>query len=295
MRQRLSANIEEDGISIVPHDLINGFVQRTKAEEILLVSGGQELELAAEGATAQIPEFNLNDWPELPVNDGRWSEWSNDVLDAVVGVLHAAAHPDAGQENLTGVEVSKSYAAATDARRLAVAELPEPLPQAAVVPAEAIRLIAAMPGQGCAVRMGATVAEFRKGEKTCIARLIQHAFPDWKSKIPNELPGHLTVDTQAFRTAVELALFFADPQRAEIELRPSTDLVGVAARGQAVVEDTIAADTNLDASILVNGRFLADALRPLINSTVRLGFTADRTRFVIRENRLTQMVMTVRN
>lgn len=92
----LEASVLREGDSIVRHDLLYGFVARAESSTVAMESGNGELLLVAGGARAHLQEFDPENWPQVPSNVGKWSRWSNEVLSAVAGVLHAAALPESG-------------------------------------------------------------------------------------------------------------------------------------------------------------------------------------------------------
>ena len=60
------------------------------------------------------------------------------------------------------------------------------------------------------------------------------------------------------------------------------------------IDHTIDAEADINAPVVVNGRYLADALRPLKEARVRFEFSDDMSRFIIREDQLVQMILTIR-
>lgn len=176
-----------------------------------------------------------------------------------------------------------------------MALLPEDIVESAIVPGEAMRFVATASNEGCDVRIGDKVAEFRKGPTIWTALLLEGDYPDWAPLIAHPTSGRLETDAGELRAAVDLARLFADPQTDEIQLKPSGTALNVAAhRTAGGIDHTIDAEADINAPVVVNGRYLADALRPLKEARVRFEFSDDMSRFIIREDQLVQMILTIR-
>lgn len=299
----VDAEISEEGTTTVPAKLIADFVNSLPAGlvEITVPEDAHTMSVKGLRSSANIKGMDAAEFPQIPSNEGGEPPV---LLDAVLlkemidGVAFAAADDDS-RPVLTGVLVqvqrdekkgkeTVTFAAA-DAFRLAVrtADLPaDESPHGDIlIPARTLTELARiLPGEGpveMIVTPNRSQVLFHTPSLDLVSRLIEGAFPNFRSIIPKESTTIATVETREFAAAVKSAALFA---------RDSSNIVRVKINGsgeeslgagsltiEATAEDlgdnvsTInAAIDGPELQVIFNVKYLADVLTTIGTPEVRL-------------------------
>jgi DNA polymerase-3 subunit beta len=299
----VDAEISEEGTTTVPAKLLAEFVNSLPPGlvEITVPEHAHTMNVKGLRSSANIKGMDAAEFPQIPSNEGGEPPV---LLDAVLlkemidAVAFAAANDDS-RPVLTGVLVqvqrdekrgkeTVTFAAA-DAFRLAVrtAELPaDESPHGDIlIPARTLTELARiLPGEGpveMIVTPNRSQVLFHTPHLDLVSRLIEGAFPNFRSIIPKDSTTIATVETREFAAAVKSAALFA---------RDSSNIVRVKINGsgeeslgagsltiEATAEDlgdnvsTVnAAVDGPELQVIFNVKYLGDVLTTIGTPEVRL-------------------------
>ncbi|HEY1349063.1 MAG TPA: DNA polymerase III subunit beta [Ktedonobacteraceae bacterium] len=299
----VDAEISEEGTTTVPAKLIADFVNSLPSGlvEITVPDGAHTMNVKGLRSSANIKGMDAAEFPQIPSNEGGEPPV---LLDAVLlkemidGVAFAAADDDS-RPVLTGVLVqvqrdekkgqeTVTFAAA-DAFRLAVrtAELPadEPPHGDILIPARTLTELARiLPGEGpveMIVTPNRSQVLFHTPHLDLVSRLIEGAFPNFRSIIPKESTTAATVETREFAAAVKSAALFARDSsnivRVKINNSGEESLGAGSLTIEATAEDLGDNVSTIDAAVdgpelqvIFNVKYLADVLTTIGTPEVRL-------------------------
>src|SRR5581483_4280905 len=221
----VDAEISEEGTTTVPAKLIAEFVNSLPpgTVEITVPEDSHIMNVKGLRSHANIKGMDAAEFPQIPSNEGGEPPV---VLDAVLlkemidGVAFAAADDDS-RPVLTGVLVQvsdeKVTFAAADAFRLAMREVDLPADEHPrgdiLIPARTLTELARiLPGEGpveMIVTPNRSQVLFHTPHLDLVSRLIEGAFPNFRSIIPKESTTSATVETREFAAAVKSSALFA--------------------------------------------------------------------------------------
>jgi DNA polymerase-3 subunit beta len=221
----VDAQIEEEGTTTIPAKLITDFVNSLPQApvELTLPADSNTLNLKSLRSSANIKGMDPSEFPQIPSNEGGDPPVLLDALllkEMIAEVAFAAADDDS-RPVLTGVLVQvsdeKITFAAADAFRLAVrvADLPgDDHPRGDIlIPARTLTELARiLPAEGqvsMIVTPNRSQVLFHTANLDLVSRLIEGAFPPFRSIIPKESTTHAVLETREFAAAVKSASLFA--------------------------------------------------------------------------------------
>lgn len=299
----VDAEISEEGTTTVPAKLIADFVNSLPSGlvEITVPEGAHTMNVKGLRSSANIKGMDAAEFPQIPSNEGGEPPV---LLDAVLlkemidGVAFAAADDDS-RPVLTGVLVqvqrdekkgqeTVTFAAA-DAFRLAVrvAELPadEPPHGDILIPARTLTELARiLPGDGpveMIVTPNRSQVLFHTPHLDLVSRLIEGAFPNFRSIIPKESTTIATVETREFAAAVKSAALFARDSSNIVRVKINSSGEESLGAGSLTIEATAedlgdnvstinAAVDGPELQVIFNVKYLADVLATIGTPEVRL-------------------------
>lgn len=221
VRVTTSVTGDEDGTVVIParlaadimKSLEPGAVEVAIDEDAVIRSGRSEF---------SIRTFAADEFPQLPVGEGREVELDAAVLeDALRQVVRAASNDD-NRPILTGVQLEGSdeglRLVATDSYRLALRDLPGTdilaADQRPLVPRKALQELIRLIGEEPEVTLvlGERDVSFRVGQAVLTTRLLEGEFPNYRQLIPASYPNRLTVAKEALLDAVKrMKLLIQEP------------------------------------------------------------------------------------
>lgn len=273
----VDATVHDDGQALVSHDKLQRATK--KGDDTVVVSGTDDDGLALQiGPTAfTIGGFNLEDWPQAPhVTETELHRIPDDVLDLLLDKLPTHASVDPNRPVSTAVSFDGETAAATDSYRLGVVSAPFGFE--AQVPADLFRHVAKMkPFALTASEDGRFFTLLVNDDGgalryVCTAQQIDGKFPDWRQLVPKEHACSLVADAGTLAGSVErIEAGFGGSDFVPLTVDMKASTLSMVQDGMTVSEPfTAAAYGKLFDTILLNPRYLRDALDAVTGNTVRI-------------------------
>lgn len=222
---RVDAQIEEEGTTTIPAKLITDFVNSLPQApvELILPVDSNTLHLKSLRSSANIKGMDPSEFPQIPSNEGGDPPVLLDaaLLKEMISEVAFAAAADDSRPVLTGVLVQMSDEkitfAAADAFHLAVreADLPgDDHPRGDIlIPARTLADLARiLPTEGqveMIVTPNRSQVLFHTANLDLVSRLIEGAFPPFRSIIPKGSLTHAVLETKEFAAAVKSTSLFA--------------------------------------------------------------------------------------
>ncbi len=293
----VDAQIEEEGTTTVPAKLITDFVSSLPqaAVEMVVAEGANTLSIKGLRSSANIKGMDASEFPQIPSNEGGDPPVSLEAvqLKEMIAEVAFAAADDDSRPVLTGVLVQVSDAkitfAAADAFRLAlrVADLPgDDHPRGDIlIPARTlIELARILPGEGpvdMIVTPNRAQVLFHTANLDLVSRLIEGAFPPFRTIIPKESTTRAVVETREFAAAVKSASLFARDSsniarlkiNAPDEATEEAGSITIEATAEDVGDNVSTVNASIDGpslQIIFNVKYLADVLATIGTPEVAL-------------------------
>jgi DNA polymerase-3 subunit beta len=304
----IPARIEEEGSTTVPARTFNDLVSTLPAEQVHLQLDlqTQTLNVRSGSSTNDIKCIDAQEFPPLPVPDleGAVQINSGDFREMIHQVAFAASSDEARpvlMGVLIQVEKDRMTMAAADGFRLSVRKAllaaPVAAPVSAIVPAQALKELARVAGDGnepvyMTLPKGRGQVIFRVKDVEVVSQLIDGTFPDFQQIIPRSYKSRTLVSTAALLKACRQAEIFAregsnvarlniksaqgDLQPSEVEISAVSEETG---KNETIVEATVDGSGLL---IAFNVKFLREALEVIRTPNVALETSAPNAPGVIR-------------
>jgi len=287
----VDAQIEEEGMTTVPAKLLTDFVNSLPQAlvDLSLPEGSNALNVKSLRSSANIKGMEASEFPQIPSNEGGDPPVVLDaaLLKSMIAEVAFAAADDDSRPVLTGVLVQvsdeKITFAAADAFRLAVrvAELPgNDHPRGDIlIPARTLtELSRILPTEGMVemvVTPNRSQVLFHTPNLDLVSRLIEGAFPPFRTIIPKESSTRAVIETREFAAAVKSASLFARDSSniARIKITPpvegveeSTGSVTIEATSEDIGDNVSTVNAAVEGpglQVIFNVKYLADVLATL--------------------------------
>lgn len=304
----IPARIDEEGSTTVPARTFVDLVSTLPSDQVLLKLDVSTQTLNVRGGTStnDIKCIDAQEFPPLPVPDleGAVQINSGDFREMIHQVAFAAS-TDEARPVLMGVLIQvdkeKLTMAAADGFRLsvrkAVLTAPVPAPVSAIVPAQALKELARVAGDGeepiyMVLPKGRGQVIFRVKDVEVVSQLIDGTFPDYQQIIPRSYKSRTLVSTASLLKACKQAEIFAregsnvarfniktaqsDMQPSEVEISATSEETG---KNETIVEATVDGGGLL---IAFNVKFLREALEVIRTPNVALETSAPNAPGVVK-------------
>jgi len=304
----IPARIEEEGSTTVPARTFVDLVSTLPSEQVNLKLDVQTQTLNVRGGTStnDIKCIDAQEFPPLPVPDldGAVQINSGDFREMIHQVAFAAS-TDEARPVLMGVLIQvdkdKLTMAAADGFRLsvrkAVLSASVPAPVSAIVPAQALKELARVAGDGeepiyMVLPKGRGQVIFRVKDVEVVSQLIDGTFPDFNQIIPRSYKSRTLVSTASLLKACKQAEIFAregsnvarfnikssqgEMQPSEVEITATSEETG---KNETIVEATVDGGGLL---IAFNVKFLREALEVIRTPNVALETSAPNAPGVVK-------------
>lgn len=304
----IPARIDEEGSTTVPARTFVDLVSTLPSDQVLLKLDVSTQTLNVRGGTStnDIKCIDAQEFPPLPVPDldGAVQINSGDFREMIHQVAFAAS-TDEARPVLMGVLIQvdkdKLTMAAADGFRLsvrkAVLAAPVPAPVSAIVPAQALKELARVAGDGeepiyMVLPKGRGQVIFRVKDVEVVSQLIDGTFPDYQQIIPRSYKSRTLVSTASLLKACKQAEIFAregsnvarfniknaqsDMQPSEVEITATSEETG---KNETIVEATVDGGGLL---IAFNVKFLREALEVIRTPNVALETSAPNAPGVVK-------------
>jgi DNA polymerase III subunit beta len=302
------ARIEEEGSTTVPSRTFNDLVSTLPADQVMLKLDVKTQTLNVRGGTStnDIKCIDAQEFPPMPVPDmdGAVQINSGDFREMIHQVAFSASTNEARpvlMGVLIQVEKDKLTMAAADGFRLsvrkAVLSASVPAPVSAIVPAQALKELARVAGDGeepiyMVLPKGRGQVIFRVKDVEVVSQLIDGTFPDYQQIIPRSYKSRTLVSTAALLKACKQAEIFAregsnvarfniksaqgEMQPSEVEISATSEETG---KNETIVEATVDGGGLL---IAFNVKFLREALEVIRTPNVALETSAPNAPGVVK-------------
>jgi DNA polymerase III subunit beta len=304
----IPARIDEEGSTTVPARTFVDLVSTLPSDQVLfkLDVSTQTLNVRGGTSTNDIKCIDAQEFPPLPVPDldGAVQINSGDFREMIHQVAFAAS-TDEARPVLMGVLIQvdkdKLTMAAADGFRLSVRKAvlasPVPAPVSAIVPAQALKELARVAGDGedpiyMVLPKGRGQVIFRVKDVEVVSQLIDGTFPDYQQIIPRSYKSRTLVSTASLLKACKQAEIFAregsnvarfniknaqsDMQPSEVEITATSEETG---KNETIVEATVDGGGLL---IAFNVKFLREALEVIRTPNVALETSAPNAPGVVK-------------
>jgi DNA polymerase-3 subunit beta len=304
----IPARIEEEGSTTVPSRTFNDLVSTLPSDQVMLKLDVKTQTLNVRGGTStnDIKCIDAQEFPPLPVPDldGAVQINSGDFREMIHQVVFAASTDEARpvlMGVLVQVEKDKLTMAAADGFRLsvrkAVLSTPVPAPVSAIIPAQALKELARVAGDGeepiyMVLPKGRGQVVFRVKDVEVVSQLIDGTFPDFNQIIPRSYKSRTLVSTASLLKACKQAEIFAregsnvarfniksaqgELQPSEVEISATSEETG---KNETIVEATVDGGGLL---IAFNVKFLREALEVIRTPNVALETSAPNAPGVVK-------------
>lgn len=302
-----------DGVVTVPARLLAEFVSNLPKGVVKISVKGEKVTVESGQYSSVLNATPADDFPELPAIDEKKAvkfKMSVEEFKAGLGQVMVAASNDLTRPALTGVYFNTYkkalYIAATDGYRLADRKFISKVTSEvkAIVPvsslAEVLRSINEEMEEIEILFDDAQVV-FRLGEIEITSKLIDGSFPNYRELIPEQNDTNLSVQREELMRVTKLAALFAREVGGSIvcEAKKSGSLM-VSSVANEFGENASEITTKVDKAgkVMLNSRFLIDALNVLGETEVEIGFSGALAPVKIKvagESDYTHIIMPLKN
>lgn len=285
---KTSGAVDEVGSVAVPARLLHEFVSQLPKElTVNLVFEGTKLYISAGSYSSHIQGAQPDDFPAIPViKSGATLTVENDQLKNALDTTMLAASHDETRPILGGIYLhsgeGKLFMAATDGYRLAEKEFLETdIAIAAVIPSSTLQDVLRIMQESDEQQMVLQFDDGQFGVKTeytqLVSRLVDGQYPAYKQLIPDQSDIAFTLPRSDFLTAAKLAGLFARESGGSITIKASEEeeTVTVSSIASQVGDNnsSIPAEVSGSGEVVVNVKYLADALNCFSTDTISFRFS----------------------
>ncbi len=304
----ITARVDEEGSTTVPARTFADLVGTLPGDQVLLKLDPSTQTWNVRGGTStnDIKCIDSQEFPPMPVPDFEGAVQINvgDFREMIHQVAFAASSDEARpvlMGVLVQVDKDKLTMAAADGFRLsvrkAVLSTPAPNPVSAIVPAQALKELARVAGEGdepiyMVLPKGRGQVVFRVKDVEVVSQLIDGTFPDYQQIIPRSYKSRTLVSTSSLLKACKQAEIFAregsnvarfniksaqgELQPSEVEISATSEETG---KNETIVEATVDGGGLL---IAFNVKFLREALEVIRTPNVALETSAPNAPGVVK-------------
>jgi len=284
VRTRLTAEVDSDGVVVVPGKLLVDIVRLMGGDTVTLELREGTLTVTSDQSTYTLNTFDVEDFPQLPATGGQLFSVDKDAFLHTVQAVSRAASQDESRPVLTGVKVQISSErltmVATDSYRLSVKDtnITTDLPDVseAIVPARAldelVRIAEASPAATLAVGIEANQILFGIDETWVTARRIEGQFPNHTQLIPQAFEHVATIDRAELLEVVNRTRLMAQ-RNSPLRLAFNDGTLTISASTQDVGAATESLPIQYDGEELTigfNADFLRDGIQSVEGDTIAL-------------------------
>lgn len=298
--ENIGVEVIKEGKITVPARLLADFVANLpKNEDVIIKEKDGKLLVNAGRYKSTINTMNAEDFPELPDIDEKSSviyRIEKEKFQKSISQVLVAVSNDMTRPILTGVFFNTSgdslYVAATDGYRLVDKKILDKVESEvkAVIPAPALQEVQKSISEDTEeieILFAETQVRFRLDEIEITSKLIDGSYPDYKQLIPKDTEINLILDKIALERMTRVAALFAQNSSGSIicEAIKDENKFRVSAVASEVGEnnsDIDIKDIEKDGKVILNSRFLLDALNSTEEKNIEFCFSGNLSPVVIR-------------
>jgi len=280
VKTSLEVEAGEEGSVVIPGRLAAEAVRKLPAGPVTISSAEGEVEILGQGPKFRLRQLAVEDFPQLDEPPAGGVEVDGNGLAEAIRQVTIAASADAARPILTGVlfegEGEGLRLVATDSYRLAVRDLAGAgLGGSGLIPARGLRELERTVGASkVSVLLEPREAVFRSDRGVLRLRLIEGAFPKYRTLLPDSYPNQISIDKTSLLEALGRAALVAEdhiPVRMKISnggVELSVNRHDVGGETEHIEGDFKGAEEEVE--IAFNPRYLADGVAAVDSERVRL-------------------------
>ena len=301
----VNTEVKNSGTITVPAKLIAEFVSNLpRGEKVLLKSKDDKLMISAGKYKSTINGILADDFPELPKIDEKEAaifKIDVDIFKEALSEVIPASSSDTTRPALTGVFFNTFegdlYIAATDGYRLADRKFVNGVSSEikAIVPSTAVQEVLRSISDSVKeveILISESQIVFRLGEIEITSKLIDASFPPYRQLIPKTSEITLELDKAELIRMTRVAALFARESGGSVvcETQAETGNFLVYAVASELGENTASmeAGAKADGKVVLNSRYLIDALNATIEDKISFGFSGKLSPVVIKNAKNTE-------
>ena len=291
----IGGKIEKGGAITVPARLMQDFVSSLPDSVLNLVLEDNKLHITTDQYKSTINGLSSEDFPVMPAIDGG-STWKTPALEfkkALSQVVFAASSDDA-RPVLTGVFFHSSggevVAVATDSYRLAEHKLGKNKSSVSfLVPGSAANdLLRIMDDEAkeVVVTHDDQQVQFKVGDVTLVARLIEGNYPDYRKLIPSKFATVAKMARADFMNITKVSALFARESAGSVTVNAKAKQVSINAVASQLGENTATAEAEVKGGgeVTLNSRYLVDALNAFGGEKIEFCFNGKLEPCILRSS-----------
>jgi len=295
----LGAKVKKEGTITVPARLLAEFVSNLPKEvDVEMTAKDNKLTVKAGQYRSVMNGLAADDFPELPKIDEKkavkFKVGVEDFRTATLEVIVASSN-DTTRPALTGVYFNTSdgvlYMAATDGYRLAERKFVDKVVSEVftIVPTvsmqEVLRTIMD-DVEEVEILFDQSQVRFRVGEIELTSKIIDGSFPDYRQLIPKKTDITVTLEKEELIRMTKMAALFARQSGGSVvcETKKADKQFLLSAVASELGENTSYIDTEVsgDGKVVLNSRFLLDALGAVGEESLSFGFSGKLSPVVVQ-------------
>jgi len=254
---------EHFGEVLLPQAL-GAILRETTAEAIELTAWKEKLLIKTDGSKFKLATGSPAEYPPPPDPAGEARSLLGATLCAAIDSTIHAIDNESTRYALSGIAIEGDAVVATDARRLAVYMLPEPIVSEQIkVPAKAAQILRRSFSivDRVQVRTDGNTATFTSDSISVHCRLLEGRFPKWRDVIPSNWQIGCTVNADSLLRAVRLTAATADKDDLSVTLEIGPQAIRLNSSGSiGEGEQSVECHSDGTVTIRVGSLYLAQAL-----------------------------------
>jgi DNA polymerase-3 subunit beta len=290
----------EDAAFLLPPKL-REILRKTPEKSVDISEKGGKITVRAGRSNISMTTIDLSEYPEPSVDSEPlvWME-SDAVLSAITRAQICASRKDEFPKYISGVlvetESGKLSCVSTDGRRMALveADLLGAADGKAVLPVAEIGALRSLDASApVKVSLGAALVTLAQERVSVAIRRLDANFPPYRKLLSDEYDQRLTVDTDAFRSAIDRASIISRDDTRAVSLSIGGDQVRIEARSPDMGEamEIIEAETEGEVTVGFNSAYLMDGLNIVESNTTTLHLRGSGGQVVIRDGDMRYILM----
>lgn len=280
VRSSLPVEVLEEGRTVIPGKLLEQAVRRMPKGVVTVGAEDGEVEILGKGPRFGLRPLGVDDFPAVETGPVEGSEVDGDRLAEAIGQVAVAASTDSARPVITGVLFESTESGvrlvATDSYRLAVCDLEGVgIEGTGLIPARGLKELARTVGSTRVnVDLSGREGAFGSERGTLRLRMIEGAFPKYRSLLPDTHPNQVIVSKTALLEALDRVSLVAE-DHIPVRLRIGQGGVEIAVSRQDVGGETehLAGEYKGEAEeilIAFNPRYLADGVNAVKSEQIRI-------------------------
>lgn len=248
------ADVEQQGEITVSARSLSDLVATATGDTVSLEIDGTRLVVKWEKSRTKLSTIPAEEFPPMPAFRYEGTELKVETLKKAIQRVAISASTDEARPVLQSIQVLNHSMVATDGFRLSVYQLTDVEIPAALIPAEALKLVARMAKDEClAVRTEPGRIIFTGTGWQLVSQLTDGNFPDYRIIIPKKTNTTVTMPVSALKAALAQMKVIGGPY---VLLEASEARCALSVKS----DETGEAETELDA--VVNGPASEIAFNP---------------------------------